>query len=105
MVKDWEVDMIFDKPVDKMEIYNAVVDTESGNKFRITPESWNTRFATGDEVTINFKASFKQSEEKPELSSIVVNGKYHDCKPPKKSPTTRISIHPTWPKKVLDKPL
>jgi len=101
LVKDWEVDMIFDKPVDKMEIYNAVVDTESGNKFRITPESWNTRFATGDEVTINFKASFKQSESKPELNSIVVNGKYHDCKPPKKSPTTRISIHPAWPKKIL----
>jgi len=93
--------MIFDKPVENLEIYNGVANTESGSKFKITPTSWNTRFAAGEEVTVNFKATFKQNEAKPKLSALVVNGKYHDCNPPTKPPTTRISVHPAWPSKIL----
>jgi len=100
--QSWEVDMVFDKPVNKLEIYNGVTETTSGIKFKVTPTAWNTRLAAGEDVTINFKATFESGESKPKLAGLVVNGKYHDCgPPPTPSPSTRISIHPSWPKKIL----
>ena len=92
--------MVFDRPVENLEIYNGVANTASGSKFKVTPTAWNTRFAAGEEVTVNFKATFKQNEPKPKLTAVIVNGKYHDCNPPKQPPTTRISSHPAWPSKV-----
>eukprot|EP00091_Calanus_sinicus_P021122 TRINITY_DN6099_c0_g1_i1.p1 TRINITY_DN6099_c0_g1~~TRINITY_DN6099_c0_g1_i1.p1 ORF type:complete len:186 (+),score=63.28 TRINITY_DN6099_c0_g1_i1:280-837(+) len=99
--KSWEVDMEFDRPVENLEIYNGVADTASGSKFKVTPTTWNTRFAVGEEVTVNFKATFKENEPKPKLTALIINGKYHDCNPPKQPPTTRISSHPAWSSKVL----
>jgi len=97
----WEVDMVFDEPVGNLEIYNGVADAVSGEKFKVTPTTWNRSLNPGEDVTINFKATFKQTEPKPQLSSIVVNGKYHDCKPKQApKPSTR-SSHPAWPRKVL----
>jgi len=100
--QSWEVDMVFDKPVENLEIYNGVADKASGSKFKVTPTTWNTRLATGEDVNINFKATFKPTEPKPKLAGLVVNGKYHDCgPPPTPAPSTRTSSHPSWPKKVL----
>merc|ERR1719205_329032 len=93
--------MEFDRPVENLEIYNGVANTASGSKFKVTPTAWNTRFAVGEEVTVNFKATFKGNEPKPKLTALIINGKYHDCNPPKQPPTTRISTHPAWPSKIL----
>jgi len=98
---DWEVDMVFDKPLSNLEVYNGVVDQSSGSKFKVTGTSWNARLAPGEDVKINFKATFEPNELAPSLTGLVVNGKYHDCKPPKKPPTTRMSSHPAWPSKIL----
>jgi len=100
--QSWEVDMVFDKPINKLEIYNGVSDMTSGSKFKVTPTAWNTRLAAGEDVTVNFKATYESADSKPKLTGLVVNGKYHDCGPsPTPNPSTRTSIHPSWPKKVL----
>merc|ERR1712156_46457 len=103
LTSDWEVDMVFDKPLSNLEVYNGVVDQPSGSKFKVTGTSWNARLAPGEDVKINFKATFEPNELAPSLTGLVVNGKYHDCKPPKKPPTTRMSSHPAWPSKIAGK--
>ena len=101
----WELEMVYDKPVERMEITNGVVDKVSGSRFRITPI---TQYGQdGRETKVQFKATYPAgSESLPVLESIVVNGKYHTCHSPQPAqpskPSTRIkTAHPAWPSKVL----
>ena len=104
----WELEMVYDKPVQFMEVSNGVVDQVSGQRFKITPLS---QYSVGnDDIKINFKATYDSMDEdkRPILDTIIVNGKYHKCNaesqqpaPKPMRPSLRNNYHPSWPRKVL----
>ena len=106
----WELEMVYDKPVEKMEVTNGVVDQVSGSRFRITPLTQYLG-ASQQEPKVHFKATYSAGDvTAPVLESIVVNGKYHSCDPSSgqsvqpSRPATRTKTrggHPQWPSKVL----
>merc|ERR550539_1706393 len=106
----WELEMVYDKPVEAMEVTGGVLDQVSGDRFRITPTSTYSRGGHGQEdLKIHFKAKYLPGAS-PVLESIVVNGKYHRCpgapadtggQTPSLPPSTRSRTHPAWPGKVL----
>ena len=77
----WELEMVYDKPVQQMEVTNGIVDQVSGQRFRITPTSVyfrNSGLGT-DDVKVGFKATFDKAEDAsadPVLETIIINGKY-----------------------------
>ena len=108
----WELEMVYDKPVQAMEVTGGVVDQVSGARFRITPTSTYSRGGQED-MKVQFKANYLPGAS-PVLESIVVNGKYHRCPGPPPGtggqggapPATtqhsfRSRSHPAWPGKVL----
>lgn len=106
---DWEVELVWDKPVPNLKVYNAVAHSEQGTNFKITPAAWSTRMAGNDEDVVDFSvtAEFSPDEPRPGLSAVVVDGVYHTCKPGPSTKTTvstkgvRLAPHPRWPKKIL----
>ena len=104
----WELEMVYDKPVEAMEVTGGVVDQVSGDRFRITPTSTYSRGGQED-LKIHFKAQYLPGAS-PVLESIVVNGKYHRCpgsgsatggQSSSRPASTRSRLHPAWPGKVL----
>ena len=107
----WEMEMVFDKPVMKMEVENGVVDQVSGERFKITPPSRYTVSGT-DDIYINFKAQYDSAaadKDRPVLDTIIINGRSHKCnaaesqqpQPKPMRPSLRNNYHPGWPSKVL----
>ena len=55
--------------------------------FRVSPSAWGVSLAE-DEVAFSIKAQFDPNMPRPGLKAVVVDGKYHSCKPgPKPSKT------------------
>ena len=108
----WELEMVYSKPVDFMEVTGGVVDQVSGQRFRITPATTYFRGGArgGDAVKIGFKASYSGSgrSSRPVLDTIIVNGAYHRCDAASQQPGTRPALRPAfkstarpqWPNKV-----
>jgi len=111
-VKDWEIELMFDRPVENLEVYNGIVDSKEGKLFKVKPAVWNTRFAPQEETLVKFKATFPVGSVPSVLEGIKINGKYHSCTPSTKSPPkspvkkampkgVRTATHPAWPSKIM----
>jgi len=104
---DWSVELVWDHPVQDLQVYNGNVDSNAGTQFRVSPSAWGMS-KTEDEVEFSIKAKFDANAPRPGLRAVVVDGKYHSCKPgPSPSKNTaitkgvRLASHVPWPKKVL----
>jgi len=103
----WEVELVFDNPFNRIDVYNGVSDTIQGNRVRVTSPSWASRSQT--DSTFSLRASFPTTSAMPRLKGITMNGAYHECKPPQRATSQAItkgirigtSTHVAWPSKVL----
>merc|ERR1719204_2312760 len=105
--KDWEVELVWDRPVKDLQVYDAVVESTSGSTYRIKPAEWQ---ADTDEVRFNLKAEFGAEGGRPGLKGVAVDGVYHTCKPgPQQQQqaadvtTKGVRLAPSvaWPSKIL----
>ena len=53
----WELEMVYNKPVEAMEVTGGVVDQVSGDRFRITPTSTYSRGGQEDLLTLRTEES------------------------------------------------
>lgn len=114
--EDWVLDLVFDKPLARLDVFNGVVDSHTGSKFTVKPQKWNSRLAPGEETLVNVKATFTPGSLPAVLEGITIDGKYHSCNSSTKaSPFSphmsepgvvstkgvRTAAHPVWPSKIL----
>jgi len=110
--KDWEVELVWDRPVKDLQVYNAVLESTSGSTYRIKPAEWQSYSAAAetDEVRFNLKAEFEAEGARPGLKGVAVDGVYHTCKPgPQQQQqqadvsTKGVRLAPSvaWPSKIL----
>jgi len=114
--EDWVLDLVFDKPLARLDVFNGVVDSHTGSKFTVKPQKWNGRLAPGEETLVNVKATFTPGSLPAVLEGLTIDGKYHSCNSSTKaSPFSphmsepvvvntkgvRTAAHPVWPSKVL----
>jgi len=111
-VDNWEMELVFNKPLAGLDVFNGVVDSHTGSKFKVVPAKWNRQLNPGQETLVNVKATFTPGSEPAILESIQVNGKYHSCGNTTASASpfipavvstkgVRTYTHPAWPSKVL----
>merc|ERR1711892_629016 len=118
--KDWALGLVFDKPLQGLDVFNGVILKEHQAKsFEIKPETWNARLSPGEETVVNIKATYTPGSLPAHLEGVVIDGTYHSCNAtqaasPFTSPVEKIenkavvitkgfrqATHPQWPSKVL----
>lgn len=116
-VDDWELELVFNKPLAGLEVFNGVVDSHTGSKFKVVPAKWNRQLNPGQETLVNVKATFTPGSEPAVLEGLQLNGKYHSCgnttssaspftsqetgTPVVSTKGVRTFTHPAWPSKIL----
>jgi len=105
---DWEVKLVWDNPVESLQVYNGLTKESDGTTFKVGPTAWSTRSGENKE-TVNFsiKAEFRPDQPRPGLKAVVVDGTYHTCKPGPSTASSvstkgvRLAAHANWPSKIL----
>ena len=95
--------MVFDKPVNKLDVYNGIVDKDAGQDFKVVSPKWSTKAADGGD-SFSLKAEFPATSFPPQLEGLVVDGVYKTCrelKPTTNGARVATSQHVPWPSKVL----
>jgi len=75
---DWSLLLQFDRPLQGLQVYNGVMETEDMKEFKIAPEQY-LRHHKGP-VDVNFLVNYEDRQTPANLKFINVNGKTHYCK-------------------------
>merc|ERR1712243_504196 len=76
--QDWNLLLQFDRPLNGLQVYNGVMDTEDMKQFKIAPEKYLMHHK--EPVDVNFLVKYGAGHPPAKLMYINVNGKTHFCK-------------------------
>jgi hypothetical protein len=102
---DWEVELVWDKPVANLVVYNGQASAYKGTNFKVKSVPFMSYSLNPNEINFSFRADFDPTEPRPSLSGYIMGGVYHSCKPDKPSKVStksvRLAPHAQWPKKIM----
>ena len=76
-VSDWQVTLIFDKPINQLNFYQGSVTKIDSKTFLIKSLSWNSVQASGSKIVCGWQALFDPTSSPPRVVSAQLNG--FDC--------------------------
>ena len=76
-VSDWQVTLIFDKPINQLNFYQGSVTKIDSKTFLIKSLSWNSVQASGSKIVCGWQALFDATSSPPRVVSAQLNG--FDC--------------------------
>ena len=81
-VESWSLELEFDRPVTKLQVYTGVVkaDKKDAKKFTIGNRDYNSEYRQGEEASLGFQVQFQQEVGPPKAMALAVNGQPLCCK-------------------------